>query len=344
MRVERLQVDDPRWTSALATLAYDVYHLPAWSRASGVIDGGEPSAVLVQDGEHQVLVPMIVRPIPGDAEHFDATSPYGYASPSRSRGTPDAVVDEALAVAGEHLRGERVIAWFLRLHPLFDEAWRPAVGTTVEHGQTVSIDLHPSHEDYRKGLRGSHRREIDRAQREGVQVHRDRDLVHLDGFIALYLSTMRRVGAHPYYLFPDEYFRQLAILGEHLQLWVALYEGELIAAAMVGVVRQSGIMQYHLSAADPEHRNRYPTKFLLDRIRAWGAREGLSRFHLGGGLGGRDDELLRFKGGFSPDRHLFRTLRIVVDHRAYDRLCRSAGRTPDDGTGFFPAYRIPTST
>lgn len=344
MRVVELATDDPAWKAALAGLEHDIYHLPGWTRASAVIDVGDPAAIFVEDGGSQVLIPIVVREVPDDSGHLDATSPYGYGSPTRSPDAPDAFVDEALQAATDHLRSRGVISWFIRLHPLLDPLWQPAIGTTVEHGETVSIDLRSPEEEYRKQLRGSHRREINRALREGVEVLHDTGLNDLGGFVDLYRLTMERVGAGSYYFFPDDYFRELSSLGEHLQLWLASYEGVVIAGAMIGVVPQTGIMQYHLSAADPEHRSRFPTKLLLDRVRSWGAAEGLHRFHLGGGLGAEDDALLRFKGGFSPDRHHFRTLRIRVAPALYEDACSAQGQPAGDDNGFFPAYRIPPRT
>lgn len=339
MRVVQLGTDDAAWKGALTRLQHDIYHLPAWTRASAVIDGGDPEAILVEDGDHQVLIPIIVREVPDNPGHLDATSPYGYASPTRSPDAPDAFVDEALEAATDHLRSRGLISWFIRLHPLLDPLWQPAIGTTVEHGETVSIDLHTPEEEYRKQLRGSHRREINRALREGVEAKHDTGLNDLGAFVDLYRLTMERVGAGSYYFFPDDYFRELSSLGEHLQLWLASYEGVVIAGAMIGVVPQTGIMQYHLSAADPEHRSRQPTKLLLDKVRSWGATAGMQRFHLGGGLGSEDDALLRFKGGFSPDRHRFRTLRIRVDPPAYEQMAGLRGQVPSTDTGFFPSYR-----
>jgi hypothetical protein len=63
--------------------------------------------------------------------------------------------------------------------------------------------------------------------------------------------------------------------------------------------------------------------------------------HLGGGRGGAEDSLFRFKAGFSDRRHAFATWRWVVRPEAYERLCaaRRAAGGPEPPAGFFPAYR-----
>jgi hypothetical protein len=88
-----------------------------------------------------------------------------------------------------------------------------------------------------------------------------------------------------------------------------------------------------------------PFKILLDDARSWARERGNSVLHLGGGRGGRKDELLMFKGEFSPRRHLFCVGRWVLDKGAYRDLVEArltaapAGRVPDPT--FFPAYRAP---
>jgi hypothetical protein len=339
MQVDLLSPEDPNWDSTLRNVRHDVYHRPAWASASQVIDGGKPLAAVVSGGEHHVLVPVLLREIPGGSGLRDATSPYGYASPARSGDAPDPFVDDALRAVGRCLGELGAVTWFLRLHPLLDHGWHPRIGTVVPHGLTVSMDLTLDDATYRAQLRGSHRREIARARQSGVLAVNDRSVEHLERFLALYEATMRRVGAADYYLFPRRYFDSLARLGEDLQLWVALADDVVIAGALFCVTRGTGIVQYHLSAADPGYRQQQPTKLLIDSVRAWGAENGLRQLHLGGGRGSTDDPLFRFKRGFSADTYRFRTVRVRLDEAAYVDQCRKAGVPVGDDTGFFPAYR-----
>ena len=73
----------------------------------------------------------------------------------------------------------------------------------------------------------------------------------------------------------------------------------------------------------------------------WGAAQGFTRFHLGGGVGGRADSLLEFKQRFDPGGALEAAVgKAVHDEAAYRALAGS-----DAGLeGYFPAYRAPAST
>ena len=73
---------------------------------------------------------------------------------------------------------------------------------------------------------------------------------------------------------------------------------------------------------------------------------GAKILHLGGGLGGADDSLYRFKLGFGTDVHPFYTLRVVHDRATYDELNRSvvSGEHEESDDAFFPPYRRPSSS
>ena len=82
---------------------------------------------------------------------------------------------------------------------------------------------------------------------------------------------------------------------------------------------------------------------MLHFVRGWAKQRGNRVMHLGGGVGSADDSLLRFKLGFSPLRHGFSTLRVVIDEPEYRRLVAAHGGVldPESRSGFFPAYRHP---
>ena len=80
---------------------------------------------------------------------------------------------------------------------------------------------------------------------------------------------------------------------------------------------------------------------MMHFVRGWAKDRGNQVLHLGGGVGGDSDSLLQFKIGFSPRRHTFATLRMVIDEREYGRLVAARDPRLDPGArgGFFPLYR-----
>ena len=238
------------------------------------------------------------------------------------------------------LREAGIISAFVRLHPLLNPVPPEGVGTIVHHGETVSVDLTASTDELWDQMRLNHRRDIVRAVRLGFIARMDDDWTHLESFKHLYRATMARRSAAEYYYFDDAYFDRLRdVLGDRLHLCVVEKDGDIAAAGMF--FETNGIVQYHLSGTSDTFRVVQPTKVMMHFIGSWAKDRGNHVLHLGGGVGGDSDSLLQFKMGFSPLRHAFSTLRMVVDEVEYGRLV--AARDPDLDprvrSEFFPLYR-----
>ncbi len=128
-----------------------------------------------------------------------------------------------------------------------------------------------------------------------------------------------------------------------LYLFVARIGSTVVAAGLYSLCR--GITQAHLGAFREEYAAISPVRLLDDTARRWAAASGARVFHLGGGVGGRQDSLFQYKASFSDRRHEFATWQWVVDENTYGRLCREReGRAGSQGwqevdTDYFPAYR-----
>ena len=79
-----------------------------------------------------------------------------------------------------------------------------------------------------------------------------------------------------------------------------------MAAALIAI-EYGSYLHAHLTGINAELVAYSPLKVLLDDVRAWGTSRGLKAFHIGGGLGGREDTLYQFKRKFSPLTHEFYT-------------------------------------
>ena len=338
LKASLLDVDAPEWEAVLRTARHDFYHLPAYVAICAVQEQGRPRALYVTDDGRTMLLPLVIRGIPGGG--IDATSPYGYPGPVGS-GTDDPAFLTLALVAGLHLLGELgIVSALVRLHPLLNPLPPKGVGTLVPHGETVSIDLTLPTEMLWAQTRLDHRRGITRAVRLGYVARMDEEWTHLESFKHLYRATMVRRSAAPFYLFDNAYFDGLRdALGESLHLCVVEKDGVIAGAGLF--VETNGIVQYHLSGTDDAFRMIQPTKLMMHFVQGWAKGRGNLVLHLGGGVGGEADSLLHFKGGFSPLRHTFATLRMVIDEREYGRLVAAHDPLldPDVRSGFFPLYR-----
>jgi hypothetical protein len=353
MRADLIAPSDPRWADVLAANRHDLYHLPTFVEfATRWQEPGSPTAFVAREDDAVLFVPLIVRPIPaaiaGEESWFDATGPRGYPGPIGGGGTSwdDDFVERAATALAEALRSRRIVAAFVRCHPLLspplDTLRRH--GTVVEHGESVSMDLSASPEQTWSGMRENHRRSITRARRDGYAMRIDESWLQLDAFLAAYAQAMERLGAEAHWRITRDYVLDLrAALGSGLHLAVVELRGELAAAALISEV--DGIVEYHLAATAPAHATASPTKLLIEAASRWARERGNRVFHLAGSVR-QDDALIHFKRGFSRLRHPVSTWRVVADRDAYMRLVagwghRGAATTPEADAGFFPAYRQP---
>lgn len=333
-----LDIGAPEWEAVLRAARHDFYHLPAYVALSALQERGRPCALRVTHGGRTMLLPLLVREIPGGG--FDATSPYGYPGPVGIGTNDPAFLRVALVGGLQVLRQAGLVSAFVRLHPLLNPLPPTGIGTLVRHGESVSVDLTLPTEELWAQTRLNHRRDIRRAVRLGCVASMDEDWKHLESFKKLYRATMARRSAAAFYLFEDAYFDGLRdALGESLHLCVVEKDGVVAAAGLF--VETNGIVQYHLSGMDDGFRMVQPTKLMMHFVRGWAKGRGNRVLHLGGGVGGDADSLLQFKVGFSPLRHAFATLRMVIDEREYGRLVAARDPLLDPGarSGFFPLYR-----
>jgi lipid II:glycine glycyltransferase (peptidoglycan interpeptide bridge formation enzyme) len=233
---------------------------------------------------------------------------------------------------------------FLRLHPLFGGPVGVGVqfSACLAQGETVSIDLTRTEEEMWRQTRENHRRDIRRLEKLNFAPVVD-DWNLYGEFARMYRQTMMRLGAESSYHFSDEYFADLrTALGDKLHLCCVVSSADRVAAGGL-FTSVNDIMEYHLSGSDPEYRRLAPTKLMMHFMRLWGKRGGYSVLHLGGGVGSQSDALHEFKAGFSPDRHVFRTCRMITNEGRYAALTLRAGLpldlSADLEADFFPAYR-----
>jgi Acetyltransferase (GNAT) domain len=293
----------------------DPFGRPEYLSAAALIDPGEPAGFRHGD----VLYPFLVRPLAGG--RCDLTSAYGCGGPY-GEGPWREPFRRACRERG-------VVSEFVRFHPLRQNQAGLGDLELWQLHDSVTVDLSLDDTGLIAQMAPTARNKLRKAQRAGLEVHRDDDL---ERFCALYHQAMRRLEAREFYLFGIEFFRQLAELGDDL---VILDAGIAAGLFLCG----GGAMHYFLSGSTPEARHVAATNLLLFEAMRFGRKRGLTTLNLGGGM--RDgDPLHRFKQSVGAGRAPLWFGSAVHDRAAYEELCRTAGVPVDDP--FFPAYRRPS--
>ena len=312
--------------------------------------GDRAVAVLGEAGGASVLMPLLLRPLAAEAwagdgeEAWDATTPYGYGGPFAWGGEPDPAFWRAYDA---FCRDQRVVCTFARLSLFRDQLAPSLPGRVVESGLNVVIPLAGGAAAVRARYDKDVGRRLRRAAREGLTHEVDLEGARLDAFHEVYLHTMERRGAAPFYRFSREFFERLVAALPGQIAFVHALSGGRVVSSELALASASHVYAF-LGGTDASAYKAYPNELLRDATAAWAAGEGKAAYVLGGGKGAADDGILRHKRVFAPPEGIvpFRTAWLMHDEAAYHRLARrrdaaeaAAGRQWVPHPEFFPVYR-----
>lgn len=324
----------------------DIYFLPGYGRAASVSDPGE--WVLLEAFEGAWQVPLILRTLIDGTK--DAISPYGYSGVYASPSLSSAQIEAAWSETLNRLRQLEVISVLLRHSPLVPQAPAPNLPgqlSIISGHPTVALDL-TDKESAWEGMEGRCRTAIRKALKNGyssdVRQTKSQDLAPDSDFRRLYEGTMRRRGAASPYFFGDDYYNELLDgLGSNLLIAEARNPvGGVVSATLLMLHAQR--LHYHLSGSSLEGARMGSNNLMLWTATQFGIARGLRQFHLGGGVGPRDD-LFKFKRAFGGYELEYGVSGMIIDDARYQAQARSRAKACAVSTdtllagNFFPAYR-----
>lgn len=326
---------------------HDVYFTPGYVKAFWRNGDGEPLLLYYNGANMQAVNIVMKRPVPvlriekaedeALKECCDFVTPYGYGG-FLLQGDTSEEEKQALAHAyRDFCRDHKIVAEFNRYHPVINNAHdMECLYEVVDLGHTVCMDI-SSRETIWNGLTSKNRNLIRKAKKGGVRIYWGREERLFTEFEELYNTTMDKVGADGYYYFQKEFYDSILYDMKHQALVFSAKLGtETIAMSII--LYGNGQLHYHLSASRKEYQSYAPTNLLLYEAACFGNSIGMKTFHLGGGLGSREDSLYHFKKQFNRyEDTQFSIGRAVFDKEAYERLRELNNHRKE--TGYFPAYR-----
>lgn len=356
MDVQILALDDPLWLQVLGGIRHDVYHLPAYVSIESKRLKSPTEAIVVQEANKILFLPYLLRSCQElypeqlkKREIFDVISPYGYSGIVL---TQDAIEDptfiqSALKELIKAFKDKNICSAFFRLHPILSAQYIEHLDSSIAtpDGVTVSVDLLQSESKIWAHTRKGHQSTINKCKRLGLQARIVPYAESIEVFTSIYTETMNRVSATQSYYFNQDYFDSLLNLGENLHCCVVENADQIVAASLF--FECCGIVQAHLGGTRTAFMSQSPFSLLLHHMRLWAKERGNEFLHLGGGVGGsQEDRLFKFKSGFSRQQHDFHTLRLIINPDAYSELLQHRAQVMDvpleklQQSTFFPAYRI----
>lgn len=324
----------------------DIYYHPDYVIAYKKNNEGEPLLIHYNNNGIELINVVIKRDISkhinfnkilGEGLYYDFITPYGYGGMLFKE---DYVFDLKKEIINEYLnfcKNLNIISEFIRFNPLLENYKDlEKIINVTELGPTVSIDTTDLEKTW-NSFSSKNRNIIRKSIKNGVEIYSGKSNELLNYFVNLYYETMKRDNANEYYYFSNDYFQSLLNdLNHSMQIFYALYEKKIIS--MSTVIFNKNYIHYHLSASDYEYRSLGPTNLLLWEVAKYASNNGIKKFHLGGGLGGKMDNLYKFKKSFNKENDLvYKVGKIIFNYDIYNDLCKKI--MIDSNDSYFPLYR-----
>ena len=147
---------------------------------------------------------------------------------------------------------------------------------------------------------------------------------------------MARVGASRSHLFGHKFFQEMSKQSQFGFRIIFVYYNNVIIGACI-FIWLGKIGHYFLSGSRLGYEKHIPGKVLVYKCNQIAKALDLDILSLGGGLGGKDDNLSQFKRGFSKTYKKYTVEKIILQKNLYDTL--SENSLLDTETPFFPSYR-----
>lgn len=343
--------DTEKWDSIVKSFNnYDIYYLSGYVASLQDHGDGEPLLIYYEDSNIRAINVVMKRDIAQDKNfsgilppktYYDFSTPYGYGGFIMEGDCSSNNITSLEKEYTTFCKEKNIVCEFVRLHPVLNNA-QPLnkIYDISTMGKTIALEL-SSRESVWNGLSSKNRNVIRKAIKNEVKVYWGISQQLIDEFISLYNSTMDRDNATEYYYFNRKYYNYfIEELKYNSLFFYAVYDGKIISMSLILYSNQN--IHYHLSGSDKEYQSLAPTNLLLLEVANWGVENGFSILHLGGGLGGKEDNLFKFKQAFNKQSNTeFSIGKKIFNNELYQELIslRIKNNSFIENGSFFPEYR-----
>jgi len=309
------------WEAALSAVPHVFGH--TWASCQALALCGQEAVLYVaEEGERQVVCPLIERPIEGK---LDVATPYGFSGLAGTGPWP------GFAERWRRFAADRgYVAGYLAVNALFgDDSYADPETVTVAN-QTYVLDLRGGVEEVWAGLSTNRRRQLRDWRVDDYEVDGE-ELAAF--FVAQYPAAMERKDAAARHRFPAATLAALCEAPETFLVGARGADG-VESVSLFGHTPHAGDFVFNAALPGCAHHS---VPLIWSAVHLL-AERGVPWLNLGGGMS-PGDSLADFKARFGARPLPMRAVKAVYDPAAYQDLCRRHGADPDDRDGFFPAYR-----
>jgi hypothetical protein len=321
----------------------DIYYYPEYVQAYKVNGDGEPILIHYFDGNIEALNVVIKRDLSKIDKFkstiepntiFDFITPYGYGGILFKKKYSNKDIKFFFNEYKLFCKKNNVVTEFIRFHPILRNYLNIEKHIEIiDAGPTVCVSTTNFNQSW-TNFSSKNRNVIRKSQRNGVEIYWGLSKELLKEFKRLYKETMDKDLADQYYYFSESFFESLiSDLKYKMLFFYAKFDGKIISISSIMI--HKNLIHYHLSASDKNYRHLSPTNLLLSEVVRYASENNIQKLHLGGGLGGRQDNLYNFKKSFNRlDDYSFKVGKIVYNTDLYKNLVYNI-----DSSDYFPLYR-----
>ena len=279
------------------SLKHDFYHTWYYHYLNR---SGVPILFVYEHNSDFVAFPFIQRA--GSQNRSDLVSVYGYVGPVSNRNFQDLDIEmlegfkESLSL---FLRQQGISSLSSRLHPFIDQGFLISkLGGDIKEGKSVAIDLSIPIEEQRKNYRRNLWGDIKKMLKKGYYLKENNTDAAVRTFMSIYWENMKRIGAEKVYYFDEQYFFDFIKSDDFDVRLVSVIAGEETICASL-ITLKNGLIQGYLIGTRGQYLCESPAKLLVDQVSVMGRELGMKYYNLGGGLNFEEDQLFKWKSGFS---------------------------------------------
>ena len=326
------------WEKKLAEIGgYDFYHTFCYHN---VVKQEEevPILIVFSQNEHKIAIPFIKRKI--DDTYSDLTSIHGYLGPVVGKLSSNFDNRNFRREFINLLKDENIISVFSKLNPFIPEQDNvlKSLGSIEQIGELVYFDQGLDDETQKSHYNKNARRSVNKLRKYAHVKIADTEM-EIDFFIQMYYATMDRLNAKNLFYFKKEYFVNLLnskLFDAKILLAIDNETNEIMGGALC--TSSNHICHIELVCTNDKYFKSSPSKLIYDEARATLKSDTIKYLVLGGGSGGREGSLMRFKSSFTQNFINFNVWKFISLPEVYEKLQTESQKSSD--SNFFPKYRL----
>ncbi|MGW9686000.1 GNAT family N-acetyltransferase [Flagellimonas sp. 2504JD1-5] len=320
--------------------SFDFYHSYDYHKIISEKENvGTPILLTYEDEQNvKIGIPFVKRRI--DDFYFDLTSVHGYLGPVSTGLSSDFENSLFKKEFVEWLQQENIVSVFSKLNPFIKGQHEivDSLGSLKKVGEIIYFDQ-TEDDTIQKSKYNRNTRQKIRQLRNTCTIEIASEEDQICEFMRLYHQSMDKLNAKQIFYFDQTYFRTL-LKSSLIDSKILLARDSETNDIMGGVfyARTGAIAHVELACTGEDHLKKSPVRILFDECRLMNKNDGLKYLNLGGGSGGRDGSLMRFKSSFTDHYKDLNIWSYVAIPDIYDELLSDRQKKSD--TNFFPKYRF----